>query len=638
MELNSLKKINFFAVIFTLILIVETFFLVERVNIRSVRYSKNIEAVNTVFGELHRGNDIKEYIFPDQKNLTSLGFVFGTYNRINTDRILFELYDGTTDEKVREVLINTSILKDNNNFNIVFKPIKNSENKKYYFKLTSLEGAPNNSVTLYLNDDTNGILYNLGYKNMTYLISFLVIIITVVLGNILISLLLIRIQKREKVFLLLALSYGTIMVFLFPPFQVPDEKMHFFKAYAIAKREFVPEKLAMNKNGNELPLSILKLSNAIKSEEVKFKYEEKIELSDLKNSILIPVDKNKQDKISLQGAAIVNPLSYIPQSLGIFLGETFNLPIMIIFFMSRLFNFGVWTLIMYISIKKVPKIGNILLTLALMPLSIQQGISCSPDALINAFSFLFISYMLRLYLLNEETFNWKYGLCFFLGIFMPTTIKVVYLLFILLLIGLPVKKFNGYKKYSIVIISILFFTLLVNIGWSVLSPENPVSPVGQISYLKHNIMDYIGTVYLTTREMSQFYIESSIGVLGWLDTRIPYLMIYAYIILLLIHTFSKRIMPTKDFKMNVFMILYLLGSYVGILTALYIAWTKPGEKFVDGVQGRYFFPILPILFVYISKIKLRLRVNENVLDINTGIFLNFSMAYLVLLLVSRYYI
>ena len=44
-----------------------------------------------------------------------------------------------------------------------------------------------------------------------------------------------------KIFLVLALLFGTLFVLITPPFQGPDEPVHFYRATQIANVNFIPD-------------------------------------------------------------------------------------------------------------------------------------------------------------------------------------------------------------------------------------------------------------------------------------------------------------------------------------------------------------------------------------------------------------
>ncbi|MBR4486881.1 DUF2142 domain-containing protein, partial [bacterium] len=67
--------------------------------------------------------------------------------------------------------------------------------------------------------------------------------------------------------------------------------------------------------------------------------------------------------------------------------------------------------------------------------------------------------------------------------------------------------------------------------------------------------------------------------------------ILALIVISLIEV-PKQIVKKFDKRLSLFILLSVL---LLIFTSLYIQWTLPKENIIDGVQGRYFLPILILL-------------------------------------------
>jgi hypothetical protein len=47
-----------------------------------------------------------------------------------------------------------------------------------------------------------------------------------------------------------------------------------------------------------------------------------------------------------------------------------------------------------------------------------------------------------------------------------------------------------------------------------------------------------------------------------------------------------------------------IGCIWGIYLSQYLLWTNVGEAHIDGVQGRYFIPLMPILALMLSRLRL----------------------------------
>lgn len=64
----------------------------------------------------------------------------------------------------------------------------------------------------------------------------------------------------EKFFLLTALIFGILYVFILPPFQSVDEGMHFYRTYQISEGKFLAENVN-GITGDELPVSLSNFYN-----------------------------------------------------------------------------------------------------------------------------------------------------------------------------------------------------------------------------------------------------------------------------------------------------------------------------------------------------------------------------------------
>ena len=64
------------------------------------------------------------------------------------------------------------------------------------------------------------------------------------------------------------------------------------------------------------------------------------------------------------------------------------------------------------------------------------------------------------------------------------------------------------------------------------------------------------------------------------------------------------------------MLLILVLNIILIATILYISWTPVAKNRVFGLQGRYFIPLAPILFLllYIYTNKILIQINNPIIN------------------------
>jgi uncharacterized membrane protein len=134
----------------------------------------------------------------------------------------------------------------------------------------------------------------------------------------------------------------------------------------------------------------------------------------------------------------------------------------------------------------------------------------------------------------------------------------------------------------------------------------------------------------------RFYLETYIGRLGWLDTGLPYGLLLFYAIALLI---LARLDYKPEIHFGLWRKFLSLTIFLGIFSALFfvfwLTWTPAGSGQIEGIQGRYFIPIVPLLLLILY--------NDRKKVSNAGLqwWAPVSMAIVLLMtgvvLLSRYY-
>jgi uncharacterized membrane protein len=109
-------------------------------------------------------------------------------------------------------------------------------------------------------------------------------------------------------------------------------------------------------------------------------------------------------------------------------------------------------------------------------------------------------------------------------------------------------------------------------------------------------LDTIGLLWTTLVVKGRFYWESMIGVLGWLDTPLTPRVYGSAALLLASCLIADALSPNQAEPIEragfvVSLIAYLVLSMLVMLAA----WVPPVGGAIEGVQGRYFLPVLPLL-------------------------------------------
>jgi uncharacterized membrane protein len=199
--------------------------------------------------------------------------------------------------------------------------------------------------------------------------------------------------KIVRVTLMLILgAVGAIpLVLLTPPFQVPDEVQHFYRAFQLSDLRIRAE-VQNGISGGTLPSSLPELvkSSVYTRDGILYPATPSPITKSLKLAS-IPLDSSTRQFVAFPGSAFYSPLPYFPQVLGIAVGRLFGLGPLYLLYLGRLVNclaaLGLGGLAVYL----MPVAGELVMVVGLLPMSLFLYASVSPDAAVISCSLLFIA-------------------------------------------------------------------------------------------------------------------------------------------------------------------------------------------------------------------------------------------------------
>ncbi len=448
----------------------------------------------------------------------------------------------------------------------------------------------------------------------------------------------------HQVFLFFALSWGLFTVFLTPPIQISDEPNHFFRAYQISKGEYFPTAY-QNRIGGFLPRSIKVVFDPF--QKLFLDKTARLKIADFKNPLDYPLNKTDTTFLSFPNTARFIPIPYLPQATGIAIGRMFDAPPLVLFYLGRLVNFLVWTVLVFFALKIIPVYKWLFLIIALLPMSVFEAASLSADAFTNAISFFGIAFFLKYAFAGKTKIGNSTIVFMALVVLMISMSKSAYFLLVLLFFLIPKDKFAtklAYRRSAAIVLSsaIIGFiasALFVKMVYGLHEPGTPfflelsetlskVDTSGQFVFILSHPLQYSKVLLNTFWTHYPPLIQSCIGVLGWWDSIFPmyfyYLSILIFIFITLFETTGKI-----NIRQKLIMASIALATILGLATTQYLTWTPVGKEIIDGLHGRYFIPILPLgLFLFSNQ---KLKAFENLIKVG-------AMGYVLLTAIITSYI
>lgn len=441
------------------------------------------------------------------------------------------------------------------------------------------------------------------------------------------------ITHPENVFLILAFIFGITFLIITPPGQVADEYRHFTRAYGVSQGNFFGESSLIPRRLNDYLATTAGMP---------FHPEKKIRPSDLLAFWGQPLNPAEQASHKMS-TSVYFPIAYFFSGLGIAIGRLTGSPI-IIFYIGRLFNLIVWTLLGYLTLRTTPVYKWTFILLMLSPMSLFQAASYSFDSFTNGLSFILIALCLNLALKDDQSLHWKNIVPLaFLAVLLPMT-KPAYAFLVVLVLLIPARKFNSRKNYiltvaGLILVAVALFvvsSLLNRASFYINAPSPEIDPNAQITYIFKHPLTYLWTILNTVYTYFSFMVKSYIGMLGWLDTYLPRLVYWTYVpVIILAALFDKQAEYQVTLKHKIILAITAILTFIVIATGEYITWTPVGAPVIDSMQGRYFIQVVPLLALlfYNQKIKPLRRV----LPLGLVVYIVYILVTAVLALVSRFY-
>ena len=175
--------------------------------------------------------------------------------------------------------------------------------------------------------------------------------------------------------LVFGLLFGGSLIFLTPPFSVPDETSHFHRAYHCSQGKIYAYRRG-GTTGDDLPCSLAETYLAIIDGAV---HDEQFEISWAKidKAADIPLDPQRRRFTVFSNTALYSPLPYLPQSAVICCGRLCQLAPLRLFYLARAANLVAYLLLAATAVRLAPIQKWTMALVALIPMSVYSVRSAS---------------------------------------------------------------------------------------------------------------------------------------------------------------------------------------------------------------------------------------------------------------------
>lgn len=348
-------------------------------------------------------------------------------------------------------------------------------------------------------------------------------------------------DRIDLLFVLFMIPIGISFMFVMLPDYVPDEQSHFQRTYLVS-------------NLNLKAMKYVYIDSAYSVQKLR-------SYSDVFNNLGF----NFHPSYTLfEEASGYDVLVYLIPGIAIGIGKFLHLSLYTCYYLGRMANLALFISVayfLYLFDKEKIETKDIMIVCSLIIFIFLTKYVYLP---IFGIYFGVISQLLRI---SKQ--QMKLILCF------------VFSAIILFLISNYLKKF-----------------MTTTVAFKVYYETAHVDSSQQIQFLLEDKMNIFRMLYHTIMVKKDFYLSTMVSNLGWLTIQIPKLSYYLFFVSMIFATCTESV---KHKLGNRFWYICVVAIEIAlIILGMYLYWTTVGSFVTEGVQGRYFLPLVLLLCVALS--------------------------------------
>ena len=313
--------------------------------------------------------------------------------------------------------------------------------------------------------------------------------------------------------------------------------------------------------------------------------------------------------------AVLHPIAYLPQSPAIALGQLLGLSPLVLFYIGRVAGLLVGIALTFAAIRVIPIHKNALAAVALLPPILFTRSTLDADQFTVGLAFLFLALAIREAAAGGPIAKSVLA-AMAISAFILAQSKSAYLLLPLLVLAIPASRFGSMRSKILACGFICLPGLLASAAWMIVLKlsyfdniahyrtwSGIVRPGEQAQFILSEPLTY-ARIVLTSIVTTDFVPKTVLEFLGVfgppVSLPLPYYPVAA--LLLAGAIFSGRRVPQGPLtsrRTRALALAIAAATILIILTLLYLQWTHYRGPLIEGFQGRYLYPLVPLFLLAI---------------------------------------
>lgn len=409
----------------------------------------------------------------------------------------------------------------------------------------------------------------------------------------------------ERLFILFGGIWGLLLIVLIPPLGAGNETYNFTRAATVATGAYAIAP-------TPLPAGVVALVDQAwrdfpPGSRAPFGYSS----THWTASAAVSLRRDRPVATQPNPIAVLHPFAYAAQAPALTLGMAWDLRPLTLLYLGRLAGLLAGLALTWAAIRMIPFGKAALAATALLPTIVFGRATLDADQVTNGLAFLFIALVLR-FATDARPMSRSRTAALALVALALAPAKSAYLLLPLFALAIPAACFVGNRWRWTAMAVIIVPGALLSVAWMLSLADGPLAGTSYVTWAGTAVpemqqrlilgdplrfVEVLGRTLFTTAVVPTALIEL-IGVFG------PPIALpaFAFPILLVIWLMSlwERDVDLPSAAKGIAAALFLLSTTI-VLTLLYLQWNPPGAPIIQGFQGRYLFPVLPLLLCFLPR-------------------------------------
>jgi len=315
----------------------------------------------------------------------------------------------------------------------------------------------------------------------------------------------------------------------------------------------------------------------------------------------VPIDGEGYLYAGPKTRSVYSPPLLLPYTLVMrYLGLKLQFSALTVFYASRLAGLATYALLAWLALRLAPFGKWMLAMAALAPTSMFQATTIGADPASNGLALLFLAGCLAASVRKQIGWASWGGLLALSFVLFLAKVNLVFLALLPLLI-LPRARFRMRGGYLLLAGAMVTLAVVEVGGWSALayphlsSSASSAPPMAQAEYVVTHPLTVSGVFLSDLWANAPRYLRQWVAEYGYGYGSVPFPTYYLFAAAVLAAWWADSDAGSPSRRTRHGLLLTFLACMLGTSLSLYLAATPVGATFVEGIQGRYYAAIAPLL-------------------------------------------